>query len=347
MSNQEQQFYSAEHNPASVQRSYQYYPTSDDVNVDPREQLQQEMYGEPEYSTSRGEKLQPHSPNRKGFRALWLLPIVLFFLIGGMSYGLFAPHEQFAPQFDHGGFNNHFSRGDFDNHFVRPDPQQVFNVGDTPTLIINATEGTVHIHSDENSSTTKTVSVIVNQNDRGNPDSNPNVTSTQTANTITVTENSQGFEDNNASIDITTPKSSNVQLNDSNGNVTIEGVTGTIEAQTSQGNINADSVNGQVTLSSNNGDISFTNGSLSGQSSLHSDSGDIFYSGSIASQGSYKFDTTNGSVYIGLPSDSAFHFDVLNNNNYENEFGGNNIGNAPRANLTVSASGSIHISKNG
>ncbi len=341
MSNQEQQFYSAEHYPASAQQSYQYYPTSDGVNIDPREQ-QQEMYSEPEYYPGRGEKLQPHPPRRKGFRALWLLPIVLFFLIGGMSFGLFAPHEQFAPQFGRGDFDNHFGHGDFDHKFAGPNPQQVFKVGETPTLIINATSATIHIHSDENSSTTNTVSVIVNQNDRGNPAAISN----SSTNTVTVTANAQGIGDNNTTIDITTPQSSNVQLNDSNGNITIQGVSGTIEAQTAQGSINADHVSGQVTLSSNDGDVALTNGSLSGQSSLHSDNGDIFYSGSINSQGSYKFDTTNGSVNVGLPSDSAFHFDAPNTNNFENEFGRNDVGNAPRAQVTVSANGSIHISKN-
>ena len=333
MSNQEQQFYSAKHYPPSAQQSYQYYPTSNNVNVDSREQEQQEMYGEPEYSTGRGEKLQPHRPSRKGFRALWLLPIVLLFLIGGMSYGLFAPHEQFG-------------HGDFDKQFVRSDPQQVFKVGDTPTLIIKHIAGNVHIHSDENSSTTKIVRISVNQNDRGNFNSNPIANFDSATDTVTVTENAQGFEDYNAIIDITTPQSSNVQLTDYNGNVTIENVVGTIEAQTLQGKINADHVSGQVTLSSDDGDVSFTNGSLSGQSSLHSDNGDIFYSGSINSQGSYKFDTNNGSVNVGLPSNTAFHFDALNNNNYVNEFGRNDVGNAPRPLLAVSAD-SIHISKNG
>lgn len=331
MSNQEQQFYSAGQYPPSPQPSHQYYQTPNNVNADPREQQQQEMYGDAEYYTGRGEKLQPHPPRRKGFRAFWLVPIVLLFLIGSMSYGFFEHHEQSGKGF--GG----------------PGKEQSFNVGATPKLIINDTGGTVHIHSNDDSSNTGTVTIRIDRSGNFESGSGTTITPDKVAGVITIDVAEQGFGNNDVNIDITTPKTSNVQLNDSNGDIAIEGVTGTIKAQTARGKIQADNVSGQVTLASTNGDVSLENGSLSGQSSLHSDNGDIHYNGSINPQGSYKFDTINGSVDVGLPSNTAFHLiGQSTNGRYENEFITNDVGSGTRPSLTViSENGSIHISKNG
>ena len=339
MSNQEQQFYPPGQYPPSSQQSYQYYQTPNGVNIDSSEQ-QSEMYGGYEYYTGRSEKLQPHPPRRKGFRALWLVPIVLLFLIGGISFGLFAPHNQFGRGFGGPGYDQ-FSKG-----FGGPGYEQSFNVGNTPKLIIKDTGGTVHIQSNADSSKAQTVTVLMNRG--GGPGPNPNVSFDKGSDTMTIDVTQQGFGDNNADLDITTPSTSNVQVNDGNGDVNIEGVTGGINVQTTQGNIDANSVSGQVTLSSTSGDVSVDNGSLSGQSFLHSVDGDIHYDGSIDAQGSYKFDTVTGSVHVSLPGTTAFHLNGSSTNGQvENEFGNNDVGSGTRPSLTVSsANGSIHISKN-
>ncbi len=329
MSNQEQQFYPPESYPPgrySPPSSNQYYEGRSNVNVDPSEQ--QAMYGASEYYTGRGEKLQPRPVRRKGFRILWLLPIILLFLIGSMGYA-FGSHERNYKQF--GG----------------PGHEQVFNVGNTPKIIINDNAGTIHIRSDEDSSKANTVTVRTDKSGDAQP--NPIVNYDKVQGIITITATRQGFGDNNVNIDVTTPKTSNVQVNDGSGDVAIDGVTGSVNAQTTQGRIDANNVSGQVTLSATNGEVSVENGNLSGQSSLHSGNGDIRYNGSINTQGRYTFDTSNGSVDVRLPSDAAFHLVAKNTNGrYENEFGNNDVGSGTRPSLTVSSgNGSIHVGKNG
>ena len=338
MSNQEQQFYSPEQLPSPSQQSYQYYQPSSNVNVGPREQQQQEMYGEHEYYTGRGEKLQPYPPRRKRFRAFWLVPIVVLFLIGGMSFGLFAPHEQFGKGFGGPDYKQ------FDKGFGGFEHEQGFKVGATPKLIILDTTGSVHIHSSGDSSNAHVVTIRMDGN--GQYDLNSIATFDEGSDTITIDTEQQGF--NNANIDITTPGTSDVNITDDSGDVNIEGVAGNVNVQTKQGRIDANTVSGQVVLSSVNGDVSVENGSMSGQSSLHSDNGNIRYSGSIAPEGSYKFDTLSGSIDVALPSNTAFHLDANSaNGQIENGFGSNDVGSGTRPQLTVnSTNGSIQISKN-
>ncbi len=343
MSNQEQQFYPPGQYPPSSQQSHQYYQPPNSVNVDPHEQQQFEMYGDSEYYTGRGEKLQPHPPRRKGFRAFWLVPIVLLFLIGGMSFGHFAPHNQFSKGFGGPGYDQ-FSKG-----FGGPGNEQSFNVGATPKLVINDAFGTVHIHSDSDSSNTGTVTIRIDRSGNFASGSGTTISPDKVAGVITIDATQQGFGDANTDLDITTPSASSIQVSDDNGDVNIEGVTGGINVQTLQGSIDANNVSGQVTLSSTSGDVSIENGSLSGQSSLHSDNGDIRYNGSIDPQGSYNFDTISGSIDVSLPSDTAFHLNGSSaNGQVGNEFGSNDFGSGTHPPLTVSSvSGSIHISKNG
>jgi len=87
MSNQEQQFYNPERYPA--QQPPPSYEMHGGVNVDPREQEQQTMYGGSEYYAGAGQKLRPNQqrPRRRGFRIFWLLPLLLIFLVGGIGYG--------------------------------------------------------------------------------------------------------------------------------------------------------------------------------------------------------------------------------------------------------------------
>ena len=332
MGNQEQQFYSSEQYPSSPQPSYQYYQPTANINADPREQQQQEMYGGPEYYT-RGEKLQPRPPRRKKFRALWLLPVALLFVMG-MSYGLFSSRDRGEPHFG--------------SKFGSSDYKQVIDVGVTPKIIINDNAGTIHIHSNEDSTNDRTVTIHTDQNRRGDSETATTTVFDKATGTITITAPQQGFGDRSYNIDITTPKVSDVQLVDGHGNIDIENITGTISAKTAKGRINAQDVSGQVAFSSTNGDVSLENGSLSGQSSLHSDNGDIRYDGSIDQKGNYKFDTINGSVDVRLPDNSAFHLDEHTNGPFNNEFGSNDVGSNPRPSLTISSeNGSIHLSKNG
>ncbi len=331
MGSQEQQFYtpenSSERYPSTPSNAY--YQTPANVNVDLREQQQQEMYGGPEYYTGRGEKLQPNPPRRKRSRALWLVPIVLFFLIGAIGFGV-GSHDR--------------SNKSFDSSIH----EQTFNVGvTTPTLVIKDNAGSIHIRTDEDTSSAGTVTVRIDKSGRSG--SNPSVIFDSAKDIITVTANAQSFGDNDVNIDITTPKTSNVQLTDGNGDINLEGVTGTTNAQTTKGSIHADHMSGQVTLSTTDGDVSLDNGSLSNGSSLQTVSGDIHYNGSLDAQGSYNFNTVDGDVNVGLPSNSVFHLDAKSTTgHFDNEFGSDDVGSGTRPHVTISSvNGSIQVSKNG
>jgi hypothetical protein len=247
-----------------------------------------------------------------------------------MSFGLFGSHDSSY------------------KHFHSPGDAQVFSVSKGPKLVINDNNGTVHIHSDGDSGKGNTITVRMDGS--GRLDTNSLIKFDKGNDILTIdTTPLQGSNDNNVDIDITTPKASDVNVTDANGDVQVEDVTGNVNVQTTQGSIDAHDVSGQVTLTSTDGDVSVDDGSLKGNSSLHSDNGDIHFNGSIGSQGSYKFDTINGSIDVGLPGDSAFHLDAHSTDgDFNNEFGRVDVGNGPRPSLTISSeSGSIHISENG
>ncbi|GAC1407101.1 MAG: hypothetical protein NVSMB49_26900 [Ktedonobacteraceae bacterium] len=323
MSNQEQQFYSSERYPTQpLQPSHQYYYEGHgNGNIDPREQQQQAMYDGPEYYAGQGEKLQPRPPMRRR-RSVWLLwllsPILLLILVMGIAGIGFGVSRSYDKHFEGGSFNKHFEGASLSDY--------VYNIA-APKFIINDNAGNIHIHSDGESGKANTVTIHIDNS--GSSEPQPIVNHDKANGTITITATQQGFRDNNADVDITTPKTSDVSVKDDTGNVNIEGVMGNINAQTTEGRIDANNVSGQATLLSTNGDI--------------------HYSGSLDTQGSYKFDTVNGSVEVQLPSDAAFHLDAKSTNGqFDNEFGSDDVGSGTRPSLTVrTENGSIHVSKNG
>ncbi len=335
MSNQEQQFHTSENYPPELypkqppNHSYEVSPT---VNADPREQQQQMMYGVPEYYGGQGEKLQPRLPQRR--RRTWL-----FWLLGSVLIVIFI--AGMSSSFSHSPGFSHF-KGHYDSASV---PDIVYPVS-APKFIINDNSGDIHIHTDD-SGNANTVTIHISKSDNSEPD--PIVSLDKGSGVITIKAVEQGFSNRGIDIDITTPATSDVQLNDGNGHVNIEGITGTINAQATQGQITANNVSGQVALSSINGDVSVDNGNLSGTSSLNSVNGAIHYSGSLDAQGSYKFATVNGDIDVTLPDTSALHIDAnATHGRLDNEFGGNDVGSSPRASLTLqSENGSIDIHKNG
>lgn len=332
MSNQEQQFYPPENYPPGrypQQQQNQYYEVHNTVNVDPREQQQQAMYGAPEYYVGQGEKLQPRPPRRRnGFRMLWL-PIVLFFIIGGMSYGLFGSH------------------GQFDQHFGDPEHAQVINVGTTPKLVIRDNSGPVRIHTDEGSSNASTVTIRIDKGNKSDPE--PAISFDKGSDTLTIKATEQGFINNDIGIDITVPNTSDVQVNDGNGSLQLQGITGNIDAQTGNGSVSADHLNGRVKLSTDDGSIHVSDSHLSGTSTLHSGNGTIEYGGSLAVNGTYTFDTGNESVDVSLPSDAAFNLSADSSNGaVTNDFGHDSVGSGTRPSLNLhTGNGSIDIHKQG
>lgn len=203
MSNQEQQF-------LDQKRYFNQY-----MDADPLEQQQQMTYSEPEYYARPGEKLQPQRPRRRK-RGPALLVIVL--LVACLAFGGGVLSLIF-------GFSHHMHDKGIHDWNSKNELQQTFLVTGIPKLVIKNDSGSVNIRSDENVTDRVTVSpdqknIVANYN--------PNT------NTITIDTNGLGGVD----LNIETPKTTDIQLNEGSGSVDIEGITGQMDVVDNSGSIN-------------------------------------------------------------------------------------------------------------
>lgn len=369
MSNQESMFTNQEQQP--------YRPQP--INTDPREQSseqrqwqvppQQEGYRGP-YNESGpqqwdGGKIRPQQPQRRrrGRGVLLAIIILIALMLGGATaYGAIAYST--APT------------------TVTP---HTFNiVGNRPTLVMNVGSGAIHVHTGSGQTvivkeTTRSAGFITSS-DKVNYNQNGDTITVQEEGNFGI---SLGF--NSLDFDVTLPSTSDLQLQTGSGQVDITGVNGQVNAQTGSGSINADNVSGQqatlktgsgsitannvngqheilstgsgsitanglrgqVTLDTGSGSVTVTQGALSGNSILKTGSSTITYTGSLDPTGNYRFETGSGGVNLNLPSSSSFSLDAhTGSGSVNNGFGSNEVGNSPRAPLSVSTgSGSININK--
>lgn len=131
---------------------------------------------------------------------------------------------------------------------------------------------------------------------------------------------------------------------------------------TDGGGVNIANVSAQMTVTSGSGDITMQNVTLTGNSTIKSNDGDITFAGQLDPNGSYQFiSTDSGSVGLTLPASSSFSLHATATNgsiNADSSFPqvqvqqtnsgaiaqGNN-GNAPHANVTISTdNGDINLS---
>jgi len=130
--------------------------------------------------------------------------------------------------------------------------------------------------------------------------------------------------------------------------------------KTSSGDITVDGVNGQANLTSDSGGINLSQVSLSGNSALATNSGDINFDGTLDPNGAYQFQSQGGSVDLTLPSNASFHADITTSSSgsINSDFPELNppssdattvhgdVGGAPRANVTIkTVDGSITLHK--
>jgi hypothetical protein len=136
--------------------------------------------------------------------------------------------------------------------------------------------------------------------------------------------------------------------------------TGTnLSLNAGSGTINVKGVDGQMTLVADDGTINASNDTLSGSSSLTTNSGEINFDGTISAGGNYQFITTSGTVTVALPTSPAFHVNATTNsgsinipgvqNNSSVTHATGNVGTdsqAPGTNVTMkSDSGDINLNQ--
>lgn len=131
------------------------------------------------------------------------------------------------------------------------------------------------------------------------------------------------------------------------GRIEAQNLEGKIAMKTGGSKIILSNVRGQLTASTGGGRVEVSQCALRGESSVTTGGGKIIYDGSLDTQGSYKFQTGGGGITLGLPADAAFSLDIkTGGGGIQNEFSGNETGNAPRAPLKVrTGGGTIRIMK--
>lgn len=323
------------------------------INNDPREQRQNHQSESPQtYGESgqqqMGEKLRTSRERRP--RRGWIFLLVALLLIVLIIGGVVSQASSFASSLSSTATHS-------------------FSGVAHPKLVIQDDSGTVHVHTGGSGDS---VTVSETKFVRGiGPLSldGMQVNYTNNGNTINIVAQSGNgivfFGGRGIDLDITTPNTSDlvinngsgrVEIDDINGPVTVKTDSGRIDASnlngpvtlaTGSGSINASGINGQAIITTESGRIAVTDAKLSGQSVVRTDSGPIKFSGSIDPAGSYQFQTGSGSIDATLPTSSAFNLSASTGSGaINNEFGSTTVGNDPRAALRMqTGSGSISLHK--
>lgn len=275
-------------------------------------------YSGQEYYAGSGEKLRPLPPRRRSKGWLWPL-IILTTLVVMMMGFVFDAHNISDHSF---GMSSSMKPGHMMGMGFGGDNTnaQTFQLvsGMIPTLTINDSNGSVVVNAGGDSNV-----ITVTSQDRG-PSQNVPATFDKQSDTLSI--DTSGLN-NGADIVVTTPADVNVKVNDDFGDVQLQGI------------------NGQVSVQDNNGSVELSQASLSGQSSITTQSGSIDFQGSLSQQGNYTFESVDGSINLQIPSDASFQL-VNPADNVRNDFNSSSVGSSPRPSLNVSSqNGEINISQ--
>lgn len=304
------------------------------VNNDPREQRSSPGadYQPPEYMASYQTGAQKIYPprSRKPRRWLWALAVIpaIPALLFGLQYALAGLHSPFSSQ-----VSSHSSDQDSPgrNHAAFGAssilPQQSFSVQGIPNLTIKDPAGSVQIHRGNNDSVvihpTLRCDHVCSRNDvsfkaETNGTTNPDITV------------QADFPDHDSvDLDITVPETSNIEVTDGAGDLTLNGVSG------------------QMDLTAEAGALTFENGTIHGKSTFRDKAGAITFDGALAPDGDYSFKNEAGAIDMTLPADSAFALDARSGAGLvTNEFGSDTIGANPTSHVRASTTaGAVNIHK--
>ncbi|EFH83649.1 DUF4097 family beta strand repeat-containing protein [Ktedonobacter racemifer] len=136
-----------------------------------------------------------------------------------------------------------------------------------------------------------------------------------------------------------------INIRTSSGGMTAHQVRGEVLLKSSSGRISATSMDGRVELNTGSGEIYVIQSTLSGRAIFKTGSGTINFGGALDPLGTYQFRTGSGEISLTLPPQSAFNLDAsTGSGKITNEFGGNDVGGGPHAQIkTKTGSGRITI----
>jgi hypothetical protein len=229
------------------------------------------------------------------------------------------------------------------------------SVGVHPTVKIDRNTGLIRVHPSN-----KNGIITIQASDSTHNPINQAIPYSQGNNGGAIIFDVSNFETDD--VDIAVPQTTDLNLNTNDGNINVSGITGVMALTSNAGSIivSQAALNGQSKLETNGGSIRATQVTLNGSTGLSTNGDNITFTGSLNRQGTYTFDTTTGMIDITLAANSAFHVDAtsdtssittnfsgvrVTNSNPGSEAHGN-VGKAPRARLTITAStGSIKLLK--
>lgn len=193
---------------------------------------------------------------------------------------------------------------------------QEYATGTVPRIVVETFNGNVEVQRGMD----KHVDVVVtkvgsgwNEAEAKEDLANIQVTMTQDQDVVRVTARQvvQRNGNSRASVHLTVPAASSLDLTTSNGELTSDQIVGAQELKTTNGRIRVAAGSGALKARTSNGQVE-----LEAQHAMvdaHSSNGAIVFRGSLAS-GDHVFETSNGAIAITLPQDATFAIDASTSN---------------------------------
>lgn len=200
-----------------------------------------------------------------------------------------------------------------------------FDVGAAPHIVVETFNGAIEVFASEGG----TVQADVTKRGAGGSQTeaeddlnNIEVSFEQDGDTVRIiarrTDNRRVVGNSGAAIELRVPADAELDLGTSNGEITIDDVTGDVTVNTSNGRIEVSRGTGSIDLQTSNGAIEID--ATQALVQAHTSNGAIDFAGTLR-DGAHSLETSNGAIVITLPTDAQFRIDAdTSNGNVRSEF---------------------------
>ncbi len=140
-----------------------------------------------------------------------------------------------------------------------------------------------------------------------------------------------------------------IELRTGSSHIEVQNLQGQIDLHTGSSRIEGINLRGQVKARTGSGRIEMRQSALTGYSLLKTGSSSIEFDGTLDPQSSTGMHAGSGAIRVSLPASSAFRLDAkTGSGGVHNEFGANEVGNGPRAQIKLrTGSSSIYVTRGG
>lgn len=140
-----------------------------------------------------------------------------------------------------------------------------------------------------------------------------------------------------------------IELRTGSSRIEVQNLQGLIDLHTGSSRIEGNNLRGQVKAQTGSGRIEIRQSAFTGNSLLKTGSSSIEFDGSLDPQSRTEMKTGSGGIRVSLPTGTAFRLDAkTGSGGVHNEFGSNEVGSGPRAQLRLrTGSSGIYITRSG